>query len=363
MKIFINKKINIKEQKNLHTSKGALLLELLIVIALMAIIFTVGTQAVLVSLRSGRNSGERDTAYGLANEGVEIVRGVADQNWQSVYAPAGIVKGTTHYYPLKVSNAWTLAQGDETVIVNGITFTRSIIIDNVSRDATADRKIESTYVSADDNPDTQKITVSVSWTGGDTVTVSSFVFRWRNKVCSQIAWTTQTTPTDSVASCPPTTYFSADSGIDTSVAGTLKLTGTTPKANTGTLISSVFDSTVTGGAGYNSIMWIGALGGVGANEGKVRFQIAASNCASGATDYPTCSTGSWSYYGGATCGAGDYFDAGATNTSSELKGVNCLAAWNNMRYYRYKVQICSNNCSIAGNNSPTVNAIILNWTP
>ena len=275
-----NKKQN-NSRKVLGSLKGALLLELLIVIALMGIIFTVGTQAILVSLKSGRNSGERDTAYSLANEGIEIVRGVAEQNWQSIYAPAGIVKGTTHYYPLKVSNAWTLTQGDETVIVNGLSYTRYIIIDNASRDSTTDRKIESTYVSADDNPDTQKITVSVSWTGGDTVTESGFVFRWRNKVCVQTAWTTQTTPTDNVASCPPTTYFSADSGIDASVAGTLKLTGTTPKAITGTLISSIFDSGVTTGAGYNSILWIGSLGGAGLNEGKVQFQIAGSNCSNG----------------------------------------------------------------------------------
>ena len=352
---------NIIKTKKQNT--GSLLLELLIVIAMVAIIFTVGTQAVMVSLRSGRNSSERDTAYGLATEGIEIARGVAEQNWQSIYSPAGIVKGTTHYSPLKVNSSWTLTAGDETVIVNGVSFTRYIIINNVSRDATSDRKIEASYVAGDDDPNTQQITVYVSWTGGDTVTVNNFVFRWRDKVCSQTTWATQTTPTDNAVSCPPTTYFSADSGIDASVVGTLKLSGTTPKANSGTLISSVFDSGVSGGAGYNSIMWIGSLGGAGANEGKVQFQIAGSNCSNGATNYPTCSTGSWSYVGGATCGSGDYFNPGAANTPIELKGASCLSQWNNMRYFRYKVQICSNNCSVAGNNTPTVNAIILNWAP
>ena len=116
---------NIKIYKQ---NKGALLFELLIVISLLAIIFTVGTQAVLVSLRSDKTSSERDTAFNLASEVIEIARSVAEENWQDIYSPVGIVKGTTHYYPLKVDNKWTLLAGDEIVVVNGISFTRSIVM-------------------------------------------------------------------------------------------------------------------------------------------------------------------------------------------------------------------------------------------
>lgn len=127
----------------------------------------------------------------------------------------------------------------------------------------------------------------------------------------------------------------------------------------GDLISAVFDSTGgADGAGYNSVMWKGVLGGPGANQGKVKFQFAASND----------SVGPWNYIGGATCAAGDWLDPGATDTPIELRGdgVNapaCDAAWNNKRYFRYKIRICSNDCVSAGTYTPTVNDVVVNWAP
>ena len=66
-------------------SKGSLLLELLIVIALLALILSVGAQGVYVSLQSSKVSGERDTASALATEGLEAVRGVVEEKWQTCF--------------------------------------------------------------------------------------------------------------------------------------------------------------------------------------------------------------------------------------------------------------------------------------
>jgi hypothetical protein len=132
-------------------------------------------------------------------------------------------------------------------------------------------------------------------------------------------------------------------------AGTTKIcakAGVANKAATSTLTSAVFDTGVVSGVGYNSIMWNGTLPG-----GKVRFQLAAANS----------SAGPWSYIGGNTCGAFDWFDPLAPNTPIELKGASCVSAWNNMRYFRYKVQLCSNDCITAGPNTPTVNGIVVNY--
>ncbi len=122
----------------------------------------------------------------------------------------------------------------------------------------------------------------------------------------------------------------------------------------GDLISAVFDSTVVGGAGYNSVLWKGTLGT--GNTGKVRFQFAASNS----------NTGPWSYYGGNTCGASDWFDPLGPDATIELKGTSittCQEEWNNKRYFRYKVQICSDDCIASGTYTPTVNDIIVSWAP
>ena len=117
----------------------------------------------------------------------------------------------------------------------------------------------------------------------------------------------------------------------------------------GTLTSSVFDTANSSSIGYNSIMWKGTLGG----EGKVRFQFASSSS----------SSGPWNFYGGSTCSSGDWFDPLGPDTPIEIKeGSGCLGAWNNNRYFKYKVQLCSKDCVDVGTSTPTVDSIIVNWS-
>jgi hypothetical protein len=137
--------------------------------------------------------------------------------------------------------------------------------------------------------------------------------------------------------------------------------GTAQIAVTGDLTSAVFDTaSSTDGPAYNSILWQGVLGGAGQNEGKVRFQLAASDCANGATDYPACSVGTWSYIGGITCAPGDWYDPGGPNMPVE---IGCFSNFNNKRYYRYKIQVCSGDCSTRGASSPRVDDIVVNYSP
>jgi uncharacterized repeat protein (TIGR03803 family) len=119
----------------------------------------------------------------------------------------------------------------------------------------------------------------------------------------------------------------------------------------GTLTSSVFDTADSNNIKYNSIMWKGTLGGdaVPPIEGKVRFQIATSANADG----------SWIYRGGDTCQPGTWFETTGPDSPVELKG-SCSSG---QRYFRYKVQICSHDCIDAGEFSPTVQNVIVNWSP
>ena len=209
---------NTKQTGNSRAKRGSLLLELLIAISVLAVILSVGSQAMFVSIQSGKISGERDVAIGLASEALEAVRGVADEQWQNVY---DLTKSTQHYYATSTAPAgkWTLAEGDETIAINIATYTRYITIDNVSRDDST-REIENVYVPANDDPNTQKVLVTVSWTGGDPVTISSYIFRWRNKVCKQTDWSGGTG--SGAKNCPDMSYGSKDTAIDTA-GGTLKL--------------------------------------------------------------------------------------------------------------------------------------------
>jgi hypothetical protein len=132
----------------------------------------------------------------------------------------------------------------------------------------------------------------------------------------------------------------------------------------GNLYSPIYDTTgAYEGPSYNSIMWKGVLGGPSQNQGKVRFQLAASHCANGAIDYPSCTVGAWAFVGGSTCTATDWFDPGAADTPADIQSYSCLSQFNNKRYFRYQIEICSDDCLQAGNFTPRVDDVIVNWAP
>lgn len=186
-------------------NKGFLLLELLIAISVLAIILAVGTQAVFVSLESGKVSSERDVAIGLASEALEAVRAVADERWKYFYTD---VTNGLQYHPVISGGKWSLVEGSEFVTLNTTIYTRHIVVENVSRDSIT-RAIETSYVSANDDPSTQKVTVTVSWQDGDPFVISEYFFRWRNKVCNQTSWTIDGGLNDQVSCVGGATYESA----------------------------------------------------------------------------------------------------------------------------------------------------------
>jgi len=116
----------------------------------------------------------------------------------------------------------------------------------------------------------------------------------------------------------------------------------------GELYSAVFD-TAAGGAAYNSIAWNGTFG---SSTGRVLLQLATSNSASGP----------WDFVGGATCGPNDWYEPAGSGVPEE---ITCSAGYhNNERYFRYRIQLCSDSdCSSVGELSPTVNEVVINWSP
>lgn len=196
----MNKK---EKQKICSSQRGSLLLELLIAIALLAVILGIGSQAVWVSLQSGKVSGERDVAVGLASEALEATRSVAEEKWQNIYDLTG--KGSTHYYATSTqpTKKWSLAAGDEVIALNNASYTRYVIIENVSRDA-GTRMIDT---GTNYDPSTQKVTVTVSWPNADSVVISEYFLRWKNRACQQTSWTTS--GSSGLKTCPDTTYDTA----------------------------------------------------------------------------------------------------------------------------------------------------------
>lgn len=217
--MFKNLKLKISFSKK---QQGSLLLELLVVISLIAIILTIGTQAVYVSLQSNKVSGDRDVATNLASEALEATRSVSEENWINIYS---LTKTSQHYKVVQSSGKWTLATGDEVVVLNTISYTRYVVIENTCRDDST-RNITGVGTCAgdsSDDPSTQKITVTVSWIGGDPVVISEYFFRWKNQVCSQSGWSGGGGSGNGVQPCSTTTnYDTKDNTLDIST-GALKL--------------------------------------------------------------------------------------------------------------------------------------------
>ncbi len=165
-----------------------------------------------------------------------------------------------------------------------------------------------------------------------------------------------------------TKYFFRVRSIDQAGNESISATSTfytksssTQVAVEGELYSSVIDlSSDDDGPAYNAISWQGILGGPSQDQGTVRFQVAASQCANGATNFPTCSVGSWSFIGGSTCSAGDWYDAHLPNVSYEL---GCATTLVDKRYFRYRIELCSDDCSVRGVYTPRVDSVQFSYSP
>ena len=68
--------------KSIRLQTGSLLIEALVSIAIVSVILTIGSQIIIVSLKSNKVSSEKNVALGLAEETFDAVNGIAMENWK-----------------------------------------------------------------------------------------------------------------------------------------------------------------------------------------------------------------------------------------------------------------------------------------
>lgn len=129
-------------------NKGASIIEILVVIAILAVTLTALLGLANFSLSVQGLVRQTTQAKGLAQEAMEAVRSIRDNGGWSQ-----IINGS---HGLAASAGYWSFSGTENII-NG--FTRTISISDVQRDASSN-VVESGGVV---DPDTKKITVTVSW--------------------------------------------------------------------------------------------------------------------------------------------------------------------------------------------------------
>jgi prepilin-type N-terminal cleavage/methylation domain-containing protein len=216
----IIKKIYIKLTKQY----GFSVLEIILAVALFAIIASGAVASMIGSFSATRLAEEQTQAGMLAAEGAEAVQSIRDQSWNNVTNGA---HGLT-----KSSGQWAF---NSTSDVTG-KFTRVITILDVFRDAGG--TIVTTGGTLD--PDTKKVLVVVSWLAGPNrnngVTINIYVTRWR--LGKNIAPPTPT-PTAGPTATPTPANCNAYCLANYSVAGACKK----PNQCTGIQAGKILDCT------------------------------------------------------------------------------------------------------------------------
>lgn len=219
--------------------EGQSLVEILIAVAVGAIIVATAAAAIVATARSHQINLTTDTASSLAQELMDNIRSYGEANWQDLYAVTS--KGNTTqactpycYYLATGGSPFTLTNNSEQITVNSTVFTRYFTIENVNRnncgtgDITNSVETACTGQSTDilEDPSTQKITVRVTWpqTGGGTgdLKIASYVVHYSNQTNNFSDWSGSSGTAGPLTQ--PSSGYSSQSGLDTTtIPGSITL--------------------------------------------------------------------------------------------------------------------------------------------
>jgi len=158
------------------SNKGILIIEILISIAIITIALVSLLSLVVFSLKASTITKQTLQANNLAQEAMEAVRDFRDgTDWYDNGLGDKPSGSGNPYWPeldiLSNPSKWILSSGSETI--DG--FTRKIVLEEVSRSL---GDIEDPYNGLNDDPDTRKVTVTVSWEDKE-VEIITYFTNWR----------------------------------------------------------------------------------------------------------------------------------------------------------------------------------------
>src|SRR3989344_5071780 len=174
---FIKHNLKTAQKSIRESSAGFMFLEIIIAVALISRVFItlLGIGGVALSLATSvQKTTEADS---LIREELKAIRSLREGTVWATDGLATLATGPANpYYAAQDTTAnppkWKFNAGIETVGV----FTRKAVFDKVSRDPSAG-DIETMYNAAHDDPDTRKVTVTVTL-GAKTYQVISYFTNW-----------------------------------------------------------------------------------------------------------------------------------------------------------------------------------------
>jgi Tfp pilus assembly protein PilV len=144
--------------------KGFLTVELVVATSVIVVATLVALSVAERSIKVSRRAFNSAQAAFLLEEGSEAVRVARDASWSNI---SGLALNTD-YYPTFAGGTWTLSTTPNQVGM----FTRTVTVASVNRDNMT-RDISS--IGTED-PNTKLITVTVSWSDGDSTITKTLQF-------------------------------------------------------------------------------------------------------------------------------------------------------------------------------------------
>jgi len=167
----MNRKTSYKTKKR---TKGFSLVELVVAIGIFAIVASGVIYVVIHSYRVYYGAGDKQVVVQFAQEGLEAVKSIRDNSWQGIVdASDGLNHGV-----LKNNSLWGFSGESNTLGA----LTRVIVIDDVSRDASGN------IGGSIDDPNTKKVTITVSGAGIANYVLVSFLTNWSHRYWEQTDW-------------------------------------------------------------------------------------------------------------------------------------------------------------------------------
>lgn len=163
--------------------KGQFISEILVAIAIGAILIIGAAVVIAPSLRMETQTRQIQAGAALGKELLENVRAFSESGWNNIAFLS--TSSANHYYLVATTSPFTVLSGDETLVVGSTTYTRFFYIDDVGRDGSGN--IVSSGGTSD--PSTKKVTVVYKWEPlNATYTISTYLTRFFGKVFIQSDW-------------------------------------------------------------------------------------------------------------------------------------------------------------------------------
>lgn len=199
---------------------GQTLVEILIGLAIGALIIGAATYTIFFSLSSGTINQQKQIATGLGQDFFSKVRSVTDANWLDLYNLSD--KSSNSQYQIIASGTMLVfATGTQTEVVDGVTYTQFFSVEDVNRDVS-----DNISEDGNDDPSTQKVTAYARWSNDGVnqleFKIVDYLTRWRNRVLRQSDWIGGAGE-DGVLTEPNNRFATATTQINIQTPGVLKL--------------------------------------------------------------------------------------------------------------------------------------------